>query len=42
MSFVEFLMENYVLIISIIIILVVGVIGFIVDANQKENNNENY
>ena len=41
MSFVEFLMENYVLIISIIIILVVGVIGFIVDANQKENNNEN-
>ena len=40
MSFVEFLIENYVLIISIIIILVVGVIGFIVDANQKDNENK--
>ena len=38
MSYIDFLLEYYVWIIVVIIILVIGVIGYLVDSNQKKNS----
>lgn len=41
MSFVEFLLEYYIYILSVLIILIVGVIGFLVDSKNKEKVQQN-
>ena len=38
MSYIEFLLEYYIWIIAVIILLVVGIIGYLVDSNQKSSN----
>ena len=40
MSYIDFLLEYYVWIIVVIIIIVVGVIGYLIDSNQKKSNKQ--